>query len=198
VRQAVGELLIVDDGTPQPAARVLEARAREVGAGYLRLDANLGKGHAVAAGIKHLLSHRPPPQAVLVIDADGQHPPAAIPAFLAAANEAELVIGDRLGDPGAMPRHRRLANRLATRLVELTTSHAVRDSQCGMRLLSGRALFDVPFPGGRYEAETRHLKRCLRGGVSVAWVPIPAIYDGASSSFRGLRDSLLVLGAALS
>ena len=44
-------------------------------------------------------------------------------------------------------------------------------------------------PHGGFEAETIHLRRCLRVGVAVAWVPIPAIYDGAESSFRALRDS---------
>lgn len=197
IRQAVGDVLLVDDGKPEREARVLQRLTEEMGVAYLRLPENVGKGHAVVAGIQHLLSRRPPPQAVVVLDADGQHPPAAIPAFLAAAAEAELVIGDRFDDLAAMPGHRRLANRIASGLLARTTGQAVRDSQCGMRLLSGRALVDVPFPGGRYEAETRHLKRCLRRGVSVAWVPIPAIYEGEPSSFRAVRDSLRVLGALL-
>jgi hypothetical protein len=67
-----------------------------------------------------------------------------------------------------------------------------------MRLLRGRALGEVAFPQGGYEAETRHLKACLRAGVRVAWVPIPAVYDGAASSFRPVRDSLRVLWAVVS
>jgi glycosyltransferase involved in cell wall biosynthesis len=197
IRQAVGDVLVVDDGKPEREARILRGLAEEMGVAYLRLPENVGKGHAVAAGIRHLLSRRSPPQAVVVLDADGQHPPAAIPAFLAAAAEAELVIGDRFGDLAAMPGHRRLANRIASGLLARTTAQPVRDSQCGMRLLSGRALTDVPFPGGGYEAETRHLKLCLRRGVSVAWVPIPAIYEGSPSSFRAVRDSLRVLAALL-
>jgi hypothetical protein len=55
----------------------------------------------------------------------------------------------------------------------------------------------VEFPGGGYEAETRHLKRCLRRGLRVAWVPIPAVYEGRRSSFRPLRDTLRVLAALL-
>jgi hypothetical protein len=97
-----------------------------------------------------------------------------------------------------MPWARRLANRLASRVLGLATGHPVRDSQCGMRLLRGRALLEVAFPGGGYEAETRHLKACLRAGVPVAWVPIPAVYDGEASSFRPVRDSLRVLWAVIS
>lgn len=197
VADLMGDVLLVADGMPEAGARELARRADETRAAVLRLPLNGGKGHAVAFGLAFLLSRRPPPEAVLVLDADGQHPPAAIPAFLAAAAEAELVIGDRLGDLRSMPRPRRLANRLATRLLGLTTRQPVGDSQCGMRLLRGRALLEVAFPGGRYESETRHLKACLRSGVNVAWVPIPAVYDGETSSFRPVRDSLRVLLALL-
>jgi glycosyltransferase involved in cell wall biosynthesis len=188
-------VLLVDDGMPPESAAELARLAAEAGVGLLRLPANFGKGHAIAAGRRHLLSRTPPPQALIVLDADGQHPPAAIPALLAAAAEADLVIGDRLGALG-MPRLRRITNRFSSRLLALITGHPVPDSQCGLRLLHGRALWRVEFPGGRYEAETLHLKRCLRAGVPVAWVPIPALY-GQPSSFRSVRDGTRVLGALL-
>lgn len=197
VHGLVGDVLLVDDGSPDACASALAALARTHAFEVLRLPTNAGKGFALEAGIRRLLSRERPPRAVLVVDADGQHPPAAIPAFLAAAAEAELVIGDRFGDARTMPWQRRLANRTASRLLSLSVRNQVRDSQCGMRLVRGRALHEVPFPGGRYEAETSHLKRCLRAGVSVAWVPIPALYDGASSSFRSVRDGGRVLAAAV-
>jgi glycosyltransferase involved in cell wall biosynthesis len=196
VRAHVGDVLLVDDGMPAEGAAELARLAADAGVGLLRLPANFGKGHAIAAGRRHLLSRTPPPQALLILDADGQHPPAAIPTLVAAAVEAELVVGDRLGDL-AMPPLRRLMNRVASRLLAVVTGHPIPDSQCGMRLMRGRALATVDFPGGRYEAETSHLKRCLRAGVRVAWVPIPALYAGEPSSFRGVRDGSRVLAAVL-
>jgi glycosyltransferase involved in cell wall biosynthesis len=196
VRAHVGDVLLVDDGMPAEGAAELARLAADAGVGLLRLPANFGKGHAIAAGRRHLLSRTPPPQALLILDADGQHPPAAIPTLVAAAVEAELVVGDRLGDL-AMPRLRRFMNRVASRLLAVVTGHPIPDSQCGMRLMRGRALAAVDFPGGRYEAETSHLKRCLRAGVRVAWVPIPALYAGQPSSFRGVRDGSRVLAAVL-
>lgn len=194
-RGLVGDLLLVDDGSPDPAA--LERAAARVRADVLRLPRNSGKGHALAAGLEHVLARSSDERAVLVLDSDGQHPPEAIPAFLAAADEAELVVGDRFGDLGAMPWERRIANRLASGALAAVTREPVRDSQCGMRLLRGRALTEVPFPRGGFEAETMHLKRCLRAGVRVAWVPIPALYADHVSSFRPLRDTARVLGALL-
>jgi glycosyltransferase involved in cell wall biosynthesis len=194
-RRAVGDVTLVDDGSPDPAA--VERAAAEAGAALVRLPRNSGKGHAVAAGLAHLLARDPAPDAVLVLDADDQHPPEAIPAFLAAAEGAELVVGDRFGDLRSMPWQRRLANRIASGMLGLATGGRVRDSQCGMRLLRGRALTEVAFPPGGFEAETVHLKGCLQAGVRVSWVPIPALYAGQVSSFRALRDSVRVLGALL-
>lgn len=188
----VGRLVLVDDGSSPAVARALDEAAAATGAELVRLPSRGGKGNAVRAGIERALAHGA--EAVLVIDADGQHPAAAIPAFLEAGRTAELVVGDRFGDLAGMPRQRRLANRVSRRLLELATGREVRDTQNGMRLLRGRALAPLP-PAGGYEAETRHLKRALRDGVPVGWVPIPAIYAGERSSFRALRDSALVLWA---
>jgi membrane-associated phospholipid phosphatase len=193
----VGEILIVDDGSPAPTARELEQLSRETGAQLVRLPLNKGKGEAIRAGLADLLARQPAPEAVLVIDADGQHPPAAIPSLLDAAARAELVIGDRFDDLGAMPAHRRAMNRLASSILSLVTMTPVRDSQSGMRLLRGRALHELAYPPGRYEAETHHLKQALRAGVSVGWAPIPAIYGSERSSFRPLADSYRIARAIL-
>lgn len=188
-------ILVVGDGVPSEA---LSAVAERKDTFVLALPGRVGKGSAIAAGLDVLLQEEPGPDAVLIVDADGQHPPAAIPRFIAAAQAgAELVIGDRFGDPAPMPPQRRVANRLTSRLIAAVAGQHVGDTQCGMRLLTGRALREVPFPRGAYEAETRHLRRCLAAGLAVSWVPIPAIYDGEPSSFRALRDGIRVLAAAL-
>jgi dolichol-phosphate mannosyltransferase len=191
----VAHLLIVDDGMRLAAGSRLESLARAMGAESLHLPHRSGKGHAIAAGLESLRSRA---DAVLVMDSDGQHPPDAIPRFLAAARSADLVIGDRFaGGATNMPVVRRIANRVSSTVVSLSTARPIPDSQCGMRLLTRRALSDVIFPGGGMEAETRHLKRCVSAGVSIAWVPIPAIYDGQPSSFRPLHDSVAVMRAAV-
>ena len=195
LRGRVGGVLLVDDGAPPRVGAKLRSLADAEATDLLVLGRNRGKGHAMAEGLKVLLARNPRPDAVMFVDADGQHPPCEVPAFLRAAEDADLVVGDRLGDDAAMPLARSVCNRLASRLLELATGCPVRDSQCGMRLLRGAALHDVAFRGGRYESETDHLKRCLRRGVRVTWVPIPAIYGDERSCFRPVRDVLRVLGA---
>ena len=69
------ELLLVDDGSPDDTWLVIEA---EVTNGRLlralRLTRNFGKESALCAGLEHAQG-----DAVIVIDADGQHPPSLIP-----------------------------------------------------------------------------------------------------------------------
>jgi len=179
IRAEVDHVLVVDDGLPVDAAGDLGDVE------VLRLGGNHGKGTAIARGL-NLLSDA---DAVLLIDADGQHPPSAIPAFRQAAGDAELVIGNRFGELGRIPVERRLANLAASAALTAVTRRRIADSQCGMRLLRGRALHEISFPEGRFEAETIHLKRCLRAGLRVRSVPIPAIYDGEASAYRALVDS---------
>jgi membrane-associated phospholipid phosphatase/predicted MFS family arabinose efflux permease len=190
----VGRIVLVDDGSSPAVAARLDELAEPPRVELVRLPAQGGKGSAVRAGIERALAGKPTVDAVLVIDADGQHPAAAIPDFLEAGRSAELVVGDRFGDLAGMPWQRRLANRTSRRLFELSAGQPVRDTQNGMRLLRGRALELLP-PRGGYEAETRHLKRVLRAGVPVSWTAMPAIYAGERSSFRALRDSGRVLWA---
>jgi glycosyltransferase involved in cell wall biosynthesis len=194
IARRVGAVLVVGDGLP-PSALESPTGLPRSRVDVLQLPRRSGKGTAVAAGIERLLARPAPPTAVLVVDGDGQHPPEAIPSFLAAATSSELVIGDRFADLSAMPLHRRIGNLVACGIVAAASGRRMRDTQCGMRLLRGRALHDVRFPRGGYEAETRHLRRCVAAGVTLAWVPIPSLYDGGPSSFRPVRDSLRVLGA---
>jgi Glycosyl transferase family 2 len=194
VLRHVGGLVIVDDGSEEPVASSLESLAADLRVRYLCLPTRRGKGAALRAGLHAVRGLAREPDAVLTIDADGQHPPSSIPDLLAAGSTADLVIGDRFGDLASMPWPRRLANRVSRRLLEVTTGRPVRDTQSGMRLLRGRAL-ELPLAGDGYEAETRQLKAALVSGLRVAWTPIPAIYGDEQSSFRALRDSARVLAA---
>jgi glycosyltransferase involved in cell wall biosynthesis len=69
------EILLVDDGSPDDTWRVIEAEVAS--GGYMRavrLTRNFGKESALCAGLEHAQG-----DAVIVMDADGQHPPSLIP-----------------------------------------------------------------------------------------------------------------------
>src|SRR5690554_3421721 len=84
-------VLVVDDGSQDNTA----GAARSTGAEVLRQAPNQGKGAALRLGFRHLLESGC--EAVITLDADGQHDPAEIPKFLAAyqAGKPDLIIGVR-------------------------------------------------------------------------------------------------------
>jgi glycosyltransferase involved in cell wall biosynthesis len=69
------ELLLVDDGSPDDTWEVIVAQAKsDQPLRALRLSRNFGKESALCAGLEHARGN-----GVIVIDADGQHPPSLIP-----------------------------------------------------------------------------------------------------------------------
>jgi hypothetical protein len=191
----VRRIVIVDDGLTVGGRAELDASAALVGASVVRAGEGRGKGSAVVAGLH--AARTAGATAVIVVDSDGQHPPEAIPAFRRAAASADLVVGDRFRQLHRFPWERRVANLTACAAMRAVTGHPVRDTQCGMRLLRGRALTEMPPGPGGFEAETRHLRRCLRAGIAVSWVPIPAIYEGETSAYRAFSDSARIVAAML-
>lgn len=192
----VDDVLVVGDNAPPAARERLDAL---VGArtDVLHRFGLPAKGGALLSGVDALLQRARPPELIAVIDADGQHPPEAIPNFVDAARHADVVVGDRTADRSAMPLVRRLGNDAISQLLTMLTQQPMPDTQCGMRLFRASALRAVPLPGGGFEAETEHLVRAAAAGLRIAWVPVPAIYGDEVSDFRTVRDSVRILRAAV-
>jgi membrane-associated phospholipid phosphatase/MFS family permease len=192
----VDEVVLVDDGAPPAIARSLDAVAEHARVRVLTLARNGGKGGAVAAGVDLLLSAAAPPEAIVVLDSDGQHDPERIPAFVEAAGAADVVLGHRR-ERATMPLHRRIGNRAASLALLAGARRWIPDTQNGMRLFRTDALRAVPLPAGGYDAESRHLRALLAARRPIASVEIPTIYDGEPSHFAAVGDTLRVARALL-
>ena len=191
----VDEVVVVDDGAPAPISAALDEIADHPRVRVLRMPENGGKGSAVAAGAELLMADAEAPEAIVVLDSDGQHDPARIPAFVEASRAADVVVGDRR-DRRSMPLVRRFGNRVASVALLAGTGRWVPDTQNGMRLFRIDALAEVPFADGGYEAESRHLRALLKARRPVTTVEIPTIYDGEPSHYRAVVDTARV-GRAL-
>ena len=105
-RLASWEVIVVDDGstdeTPQLAAAC--------GALVVRHAESLGNGAAVKRGIREARGDW-----ILLLDGDGQHPPAELHNMLALAERHDMVVGSRGGKGGSA--HRNLANRVYNRFA---------------------------------------------------------------------------------
>ena len=173
------DVLVVDDGS--------EDRTGEVAAGFgvnlLRNPKNLGKGASLRRGFRWALERGY--EAVLTLDADGQHPPEAWPAFREAAEEADLVLGSRYPFRG-MPFPNRLSNTVTSVTISVMTGRWVPDSQSGYRLIRARVLRAVKLKTTRFQTESELLVKALWMGFKLALVPIPVVYSGEKSHIKPL------------
>jgi glycosyltransferase involved in cell wall biosynthesis len=172
-------VVVVDDGSTDETA----VRADAAGATVLRQIPNAGKGAALRAGFHHALDAGA--DAVVTLDADGQHDPAEIPTFVDAflARRAELIIGRR--DFSQMPPVRRAANVLGGATLSVALGRGVPDNQSGYRLIARqlmRAMLASDESGFEFEVEM--IARCIALGLPIDWVPIRTIYAGEPSHIR--------------
>lgn len=182
--------LVVDDGSSDSTAEV----ARAGGAEVIEQRPNQGKGAALRVGFRAALERGL--EAVVTLDADGQHDPADLPALLAgrsAADTPELVVGQRVFHQ--MPLVRRASNELGTWLLSAALGRSIPDNQSGYRVIGRRlmgAMLESCEDGFAFEVEM--IAVCLREGWPMAWVPIRTIYADERSHIRPLRHLREFLG----
>ena len=185
-------VVVVDDGSDDETA----CAAAAGGALVVRHPANRGKGRALASGLGAALAIGAP--AVVTMDADGQHPPEAIPVLVRVLEEGswDLVVGSRARGAG-MPAGRQASNWLSSALVSRAVGFRVPDSQSGFRAMRRDVAAAVRPRGERYEFETEFLIVAARLGFQVGSVAVPTVYDGTPSHFRYGADTLAIASVFL-
>jgi hypothetical protein len=185
------DILVVDDGSTDATAE----EARRAGARVVSFPRNRGKGAALALAFQDLFGRGC--DGVVTLDADGQHLPDEIPKLLAAAGDADLVLGIRDHLFAEMSPLRRAGNRLSSRVISSAAGQRFSDIQTGFRYYSRRLIDEVGFPEARFEAESAVVVRAARRGFKVVTVPVRLGFaDGRTTShYRPLVDSLRIAGA---
>ncbi|AMQ18849.1 glycosyltransferase family 2 protein [Thermococcus peptonophilus] len=173
-----GDVLVVDDGSKDRTSQV----AQNAGAIVIRHEVNKGKGAALKTGFDYALSDGY--DAVVTIDADGQHNPDEIPLLLKPIldDKADLVIGSRYlnGAKGNIPLYRRLGLWVlnTTTNVSLNGTLKITDSQSGFRAINRKALGELmKISSDGYSMESYMLVHLAEKGVRIKEVPITVRYD---------------------
>ncbi|MCC7019257.1 MAG: polyprenol monophosphomannose synthase [Ardenticatenales bacterium] len=172
-------VVVVDDGSPDGTGRAADALAMRHGRRVVVLHRGrkLGLGTAYGAGFREAIQMGA--ALVCTMDADFSHDPAVLPLLLAAAADADLVIGSRYTTGGSIDGdwgwHRRFlsagANALSRRVIGLSAD----DCTSGFRCYRASLLGEVDLAGIRssgYSYLIEMLFRCQRAGARVAEVPI--------------------------
>jgi glycosyltransferase involved in cell wall biosynthesis len=220
VRDHVADVIVVDDGSAEPARSVARRLADAGGCHVVFRSRNGGKGAAVKTGLAWARDHGF--DYALQIDADLQHDPADIPRLIAAIADpgdsgdpgdpgeraapaagqpvaGTLVLAQPIFDASA-PRGRLAARKITWfwAMVE-TLSLRVGDPLCGYRIYPVATALRVAPRANAMDFDPEIAVRLAWAGARIVHVPTPVIYRpaeaGGVSHYRGVVDTLLIAAA---
>jgi dolichol-phosphate mannosyltransferase len=186
-------VLVVDDNSPDGTGEIADRLAAELDfVDVLHRPVKQGLGPAYLAGFRHALADGA--ELVLEMDCDFSHSPDDVPRLVAAAAEADLVIGSRyvdggsIGDWGAL---RRIVSAGGSWYARTILDANVRDLTGGFKcyrrsVLEAIDLDAIHSKGYAFQIETTY--RALRAGFSVVEIPIHFVdrVEGGSKMSRAI------------
>lgn len=166
------DILVVDDGSTDSTYQ----EAKKAGAIVLRHTLNRGKGAAVKTGFD--AAKKLHADAIVTIDADGQHEPKDIKHLLELLHKGnDVVLGVRNFDEKHIPRLKAVGNYIGNFFTWILYGIWVTDSQSGIRAYNRTALDCITIYNDRYEFETEIVREISRNNLTWTEVPITVRYS---------------------
>jgi len=170
------EIIYVDDGSDDGTLAALrEAAANDASVRYLSLTRNFGHEAALRAGLSHARG-----RAVIVMDADLEHPPAVIPDLVKEWRKGfKIVTAQRVGYQMSVPWLKRATSRLYYRVLDTLGDIHIEPGSANFMLLD-RLVVDAV---NRIEDQDLFLRGAVR------WLGYPLISVPFRQSLRQHGDS---------
>jgi dolichol-phosphate mannosyltransferase len=186
-------VLVIDDASPDGTGEIADRLSgRLPNVQVLHRATKEGIGPAYLAGFRHALAAGA--ELVLEMDCDFSHDPTAVPQLIAAAADADLVLGSRYVRRGGTRNWglvRRTISRGGSLYAQILLGTRVRDLTGGFKCYRREVLerIDLDAIGSRgyaFQIETTY--RALRAGFRVVEVPIVFVdrEAGGSKMSRGI------------
>ena len=186
------DIIVIDDGSSDSTAEA----AKLSGVELIIHQHNRGKGAALRSGFELALDKGY--EAVITIDADGQHDPTFIPSFINLIDTGhwDIIVGSRRNEFKRMSFARFLSNSITTMVVSILAGTKILDSQSGYRIIRTRVLKSVKLKTSRYQMESELLIKAARQGFKIGSLDITNI-PGSTSHISHLKDTLRFVKMAL-
>jgi dolichol-phosphate mannosyltransferase len=172
------EILVIDDNSPDGTGRIADELANETPRVHvLHREGKQGLGTAYLAGFKWALAREY--EFILEMDADHSHDPKHLPEFLAAAQEADLVLGSRYLDGRVTvvnwPMTRLLLSYFANIYARIVTGNKLCDATGGFKCFRRKVLIAIDLDSVRsngYSFQIEMSFRAKRKGFKIREIPI--------------------------
>ena len=170
-------VLVIDDSSPDGTGELADRLASELPrVDVLHRPRKEGLGRAYVDGFRRALETET--ELILEMDCDFSHDPEDVPRLLAAAEDADLVLGSRYVEGGGTANWgvvRRAISRWGSLYAQVLLGLPVRDLTGGFKCYRRRVLETIDLDaidsrGYAFQIETTY--RAIRGGFSVVEVPI--------------------------
>lgn len=188
-------VLIVDDNSPDGTGRLADALAGELDAvEVMHRSSKDGLGRAYIAGFEHALAGDA--ELVIQMDADFSHDPRHLAALLAAADDADLVLGSRYVPGGAVRNWgipRKVISRGGSLYARIVLGIGVRDLTGGFKCIRRAVLETIDLSSLRADGYVFQIEvtyRAIRAGFRVQEVPITFVDRTAGASKMSGRIAL--------
>jgi dolichol-phosphate mannosyltransferase len=171
------EVLVVDDNSPDGTGKLAdEIAAKNPMVHVLHREEKNGLGRAYIAGFKWALERDY--EFIFEMDGDFSHNPDDIPAFLKAAQDADLVLGSRYRNGIRVinwPLRRLMLSMGAAKYVQIITGMPISDPTGGYKCFRRRTLMalnldEIRSNGYSFQIEMTH--KIWRQGMRIAETPI--------------------------
>lgn len=170
------DTLVVDDGSDDDTAGVV----RNLGFLCISHPENRGLSGVYLTATRHALANQY--THLLSLDADGQHDPAFIPAFLGALENHDFVSGNRFRTTARVPDAKLASNLFAILLFREVTGASLPDVSCGYRGWKISAFSDLLTAGN--QAGT--------SGQPAPHIPAGSDRDLSSSKYYGIIYDMMM------
>lgn len=184
----VSTVIVGDDGSTDETAEI----ARRAGATVISNGKNRGKGYILRMLFRKLIEDGF--DAVITIDADGQHDTEEIPSFIEAhrLHPMDVIVGSRMHEKETIPRARYNSMHIARFYISLAANQFIEDTQCGYRLYPLSLMEKLILTTGKYVTETEALIKAGDSGAVIRCIDVKAIYGDSGSYYQPILDTTAI------
>ena len=186
-RPYASDMLVIDDGSTD---RTWEALLAFPDVSIIRHRRNLGYGRSLIEAFQWGVEEGY--DCIVTLDADNQHEPECIPAFVAETAEADVVSGTRYPEGfenvSDVPADRLAINEEITGIINRRTGYRLTDAFCGFKAYRAEGLAKVELEEPGYGMCLEFWMKAAAAGLTVKELGVRRIYNDPERTFGGHLD----------